>query len=193
MMTNNALITIEYLSSSECRSKDIKITYGFSDTPFGEALIAATPKGICYLAFADDREQTVSELKCIFPFAEYTTRTDEYQQQALSFFSDDWKNRRPVKLHLKGTDFQWKVWEILLQIPFAGLTTYGEIAGKINHPKAVRAVGTAVGNNPVSFLIPCHRVIRSDGAMGGYHWGLSRKIDMINWEKERLNQPEMNH
>jgi AraC family transcriptional regulator of adaptative response/methylated-DNA-[protein]-cysteine methyltransferase len=187
MITNHSLVAIESIPLDEYWSKDLKIAYSFSNTLFGETLIASTTKGVCYLAFSDHKEQTLGGLKRMFPYAAYTNGTDEYHQQILPFFSDDWKNVKPIKLHLKGTEFQLKVWKILLQIPFSGLTTYGEIACRINNPKASRAVGTAVGCNPVAFLIPCHRVIRSDGALGGYHWGLPRKINMINWEKERSN------
>ncbi|KAA6311792.1 Bifunctional transcriptional activator/DNA repair enzyme Ada [termite gut metagenome] len=192
MILNDYLVTIESISADESRSKELTIAYSFLNTPFGEALIASTSKGVCYLAFADDREQTLGELKMLFPHTGYSNRTDAYQQQALPFFTDDWKNLKPINLHLKGTEFQLKVWKLLLQIPPAGLTTYNEIARRMGNPKASRAVGTAVGSNPVSFLIPCHRVIRSDGALGGYHWGLPRKINMIDWEKARYNQFEIN-
>jgi AraC family transcriptional regulator of adaptative response/methylated-DNA-[protein]-cysteine methyltransferase len=187
MITNNSLVAIESIPLDEYQSKNLKIAYGFSDTLFGETLIASTTKGVCYLAFSDHKEQALGRLKRMFPYAAYTNRIDEYHQQVLPFFSDDWKNLKPIKLHLKGTEFQLGVWKILLQIPPASLTTYGEIARRMKNPKASRAIGTAVGSNPVAFLIPCHRVIRSDGALGGYHWGLSRKIDMMNWEKEKFN------
>ncbi|KAA6337357.1 Bifunctional transcriptional activator/DNA repair enzyme Ada [termite gut metagenome] len=190
MILNDHLVTIESISPDECRSKELKIAYSFGDTPFGEAFIASTSRGVCYLAFSDDREQTLGELKVLFPHAEYSNRTDAYQQQVFPFFTDDWKSLKPIKLHLKGTEFQLKVWKILLQIPPAELTTYNEIARRIGNPKASRAVGTAVGSNPVSFLIPCHRVIRSDGALGGYHWGLPCKISIINWEKQDLSNPK---
>jgi AraC family transcriptional regulator of adaptative response/methylated-DNA-[protein]-cysteine methyltransferase len=191
MILNDHLVTIESISPDECRSKELTIAYSFLNTPFGEALIASTSRGVCYLAFSDDREQTLGELKAVFPHAGYDNRTDAYQQQTLPFFTDDWKNLKPIALHLKGTDFQLKVWKALLQIPPAGLTTYNEIARRLSKPKASRAVGTAVGSNPVSFLVPCHRVIRSDGKLGGYHWGLSRKVNMIDWEKERFAQSEL--
>jgi AraC family transcriptional regulator of adaptative response/methylated-DNA-[protein]-cysteine methyltransferase len=187
MIANNSLVTIESIPPNEYRSKDLKIVYSFSNTLFGETLIASTIKGVCYLGFSDNKEQTLNRLKRMFPYATYTNRIDEYHQQILFFFSDDWKNLKPIKLHLKGTEFQLKVWKILLQIPPASLTTYSEIARRMKNPKAARAIGTAVGSNPVAFLIPCHRVIRSDGALGGYHWGLPRKINMINWEKEKFN------
>jgi AraC family transcriptional regulator of adaptative response/methylated-DNA-[protein]-cysteine methyltransferase len=187
MLTNNSLVAIENVSFKEYQSKDLKIAYSFSNTHFGETLIASTAKGICYLAFPGNKEHALAELKQMFPYATYTNETDGYHQQILSFFSDDWRNLKPIQLHLKGTEFQLKVWKLLLQIPFASLTTYGEIARRTGNPKASRAVGTAVGSNPAAFLIPCHRVIRSDGALGGYHWGLPLKTNMINWEKERFN------
>ena len=107
---------------------------------------------------------------------------DEVQQNALFIFTQDWSKLKEIKLHLKGTDFQLKVWETLLKIPVGGLTTYGDIAVGINNPRACRAVGTAVGENPVAFLIPCHRVIRSSGELGNYHWGEIRKTAIIGWE-----------
>ncbi|KAA6336813.1 Bifunctional transcriptional activator/DNA repair enzyme Ada [termite gut metagenome] len=192
MILNDHLVTIESISPDENRSKELKIAYSFLNSPFGETLIASTSKGVCYLAFSDNREQTFGELKLFFPNAEYTNRTDEYQQQVLPFFTEDWENLKPIKLHLKGTEFQLKIWKLLLQIPAGELTTYNEIARRMGNPKASRAVGTAVGSNPVSFLVPCHRVIRSDGTLGGYHWGLPRKKSMIDWEKERFNQPKIN-
>ncbi|KAA6344681.1 Bifunctional transcriptional activator/DNA repair enzyme Ada [termite gut metagenome] len=187
MITNHSLVAIENIPLNEYQSKDLKIAYSFSNTLFGETLIASTTKGVCYLAFPENKEQALGRLKRMFPHATYTNETNEYHQQILSFFSDDWENLKPIKLYLKGTEFQLNVWKILLQIPPASLTTYGEIARRMNNPKASRAIGTAVGSNPVAFLIPCHRVIRSDGALGGYHWGLPCKINLINWEKEKFN------
>lgn len=162
--------------------KGLTIDFSFADTPFGEILVASTEKGVCYMAFSDNRERVLEELRHLFPHAAYEHRMTDFQQQALTVFSVDWKQLEIVKLHLKGTDFQLKVWETLLKIPMGALTTYGDIAGYLDHPKASRAVGTAVGDNPVAFLIPCHRVIRSTGALGGYHWGLTRKKAIIGWE-----------
>ena len=117
------------------------------------------------------------------PFGEiFIASTDKVQQNALFIFTQDWSKLKEIKLHLKGTDFQLKVWETLLKIPVGGLTTYGDIAVGINNPRACRAVGTAVGENPVAFLIPCHRVIRASGELGNYHWGEIRKTAMIGWE-----------
>jgi AraC family transcriptional regulator of adaptative response/methylated-DNA-[protein]-cysteine methyltransferase len=104
------------------------------------------------------------------------------QRNALLIFKQNGHELKQVKLHLKGTEFQLKVWEALLKIPAGQLISYGQLAQRIDKPKAARAVGTANGDNPVAFLIPCHRVIQSSGALGGYHWGLSRKAAMIGWE-----------
>jgi len=162
----------------------LRINYSFSETPFGNVIIASTKKGICYLAFYDDKNQAFEKLHAIFPYAAYEQLTDIQQVNALSFFSKNWDDAAMIKLHLKGTPFQVKVWEALLKIPMGMLSTYSAIAGSINNVKASRAVGTAVGDNPVAFLIPCHRVIRSTGEFGNYHWGSVRKTAMIGWEAE---------
>jgi AraC family transcriptional regulator of adaptative response/methylated-DNA-[protein]-cysteine methyltransferase len=162
----------------------LRINYSFSETPFGNVIIASTKKGICYLAFYDDKNQAFEKLHAIFPYAAYEQLTDIQQVNALSFFSKNWDDAAMLKLHLKGTPFQVKVWEALLKIPMGKLSTYSAIAGSINNVKASRAVGTAVGDNPVAFLIPCHRVIRSTGEFGNYHWGSVRKTAMIGWEAE---------
>ena len=112
---------------------------------------------------------------------------DLIQQNALYIFTQDWAKLDQIKLHLKGTDFQLKVWETLLKIPMGKLTTYGTIATKIENPNASRAMGAAIGSNPVAFLIPCHRVIQSTGAFGGYMWGNTRKTAIIGWEGTKVN------
>ena len=112
----------------------------------------------------------------------FIAQSDSLQQSALALFQTDHNQLAKIKLHLKGTAFQLKVWQSLLKIPMGQLTTYGELAKSIDHPKAARAVGTAIGSNPIAFLIPCHRVIQSTGAFGGYEWGQVRKTAMIAWE-----------
>ena len=112
---------------------------------------------------------------------------DLIQQNALYLFTHDWKKLDKIKLHLKGTSFQIKVWETLLKIPVGSLSTYGNIAKQIQNPKAARAVGSAIGDNPVAFLIPCHRVIQSTGNFGQYHWGSNRKTAMIGWEAAKIH------
>ncbi len=181
---HDLFVKIEGMSPGEYKNggETLSINYNFGETPFGEMLVASTGKGICHMAFAGDRTAALSVLKASFPHARYHPATDEKQESALSIFTQDWNKRKEIKLHLKGTDFQLKVWEVLLKIPAGGLATYGEIASHIGNPKACRAVGTAVGDNPVAWLIPCHRVIRSSGELGDYHWGTIRKTAMIGWE-----------
>ena len=163
----------------------LSINYSFAESPFGDIVVASTQKGICHLAFADDQQAALTTLRLKFPNASWQQKVDQLQQQALFIFSHDWTNAGEVKLHLKGTPFQVKVWETLLKIPMGRLTTYGSIARQVNLPNASRAVGTAVGDNPVAFLIPCHRVIQSTGVIGGYHWGAVRKTAIIGWEATR--------
>ena len=139
------------------------------------------------MAFKGIGTDSFEHLKTKFPNAEYKQKVDLIQQNALYIFTHDWSKLSSVKLHLKGTDFQLKVWETLLKIPMGQLSTYGDIAQNINHPKASRAVGTAIGSNPVAFLIPCHRVIQSTGAIGGYMWGTTRKSAIIGWEAAKTN------
>ncbi|MEP7258397.1 MAG: methylated-DNA--[protein]-cysteine S-methyltransferase [Flavitalea sp.] len=178
----------EYKNSGE----GLLINYSFAESPFGNILVASTPRGICYMAFADEGEQSLEALVSTFPNASYTQMVDLMQQNALHTFSHDWNKLHQIKLHLKGTNFQLKVWETLLNIPMGRLTTYGNIARQIQSPNASRAVGTAIGDNPVAFLIPCHRIIQSTGVFGGYHWGGIRKTAIIAWEAARVNQDDKN-
>jgi AraC family transcriptional regulator, regulatory protein of adaptative response / methylated-DNA-[protein]-cysteine methyltransferase len=138
------------------------------------------------MAFTDDEKEALKTLQKKFPNAMYKQMVDLIQQNALYIFSRDWKKLNTIKLHLKGTAFQIKVWETLLEIPMGQLSTYGGIAETIKSPKASRAVGSAIGDNPVAFLIPCHRVIQSTGNFGQYHWGSNRKTAMIGWEAAKI-------
>lgn len=125
----------------------------------------------------------MNDLKKMFLNAQYRNDTDRTQQKGLLIFTQDWsKPLDEIKLHVKGTGFQLKVWEALLNIPMGRLATYGDIAKRRDHPKACRAVGTAVGNNPVAFIVPCHRIIQSTVVFGQYHWGSTRKVAMIGRE-----------
>ncbi|MES2061215.1 MAG: methylated-DNA--[protein]-cysteine S-methyltransferase [Bacteroidota bacterium] len=161
----------------------LSINYSFADTPFGKVIVASTHKGICHMAFVDDGEyEALQQLKQNYPNAEYAQLVDRIQQNALFIFTQDWHQLDEIKLHLKGTDFQIKVWETLLKVPAGGLTTYSALAQQAGRARASRAVGSAVGSNPVAFLIPCHRVIRSTGEIGQYHWGATRKNAIIGWE-----------
>lgn len=181
---HDLFINIEGMTPGEFKNGGEKlfINYSFTESPFGDILVASTTKGICHMAFSDNQVVAFDLLYRRFPNASYVPKVDSIQQNAISIFTQDWSNLGEIKLHLKGTDFQLKVWEVLLKVPMGRLTTYGDIASKLNNPDASRAVGTAIGNNPVAFLIPCHRVIRSSGELGGYHWGLTRKAAMIGWE-----------
>lgn len=181
---HDLFVKIEAMTPGEYKNggENLTINYTFTETLFGEVLIASTPKGVCFIAFVDHQDDVLNALKDKFPHAVYRNSTDQIQQSALSVFTQEWKGIHPIKLHIKGTPFQLKVWEALLKIPMGILVTYGNIASYIDNPDANRAVGTAIGQNPISFLIPCHRVIRSTGAFGGYMWGPSRKIVMIGWE-----------
>jgi AraC family transcriptional regulator of adaptative response/methylated-DNA-[protein]-cysteine methyltransferase len=185
---HDLFVKIEGMSPAEYKNggRSLRINYSFSGTPFGNVIAASTGKGICHLAFENDQIKALGDLQAKFPNASFFERQDGFQQDALSIFSKDWNELKTIKLHLKGTDFQLKVWESLLTIPMGKLSTYGQLAGQIGHAKASRAVGTAIGSNPVAFLIPCHRVIQSSGKLGGYMWGTERKQLMIGWESSKI-------
>lgn len=185
---HDLFVKIEGMTPGEFKNggENLSINYSYAESPFGNILVASTAKGICYMAFADNEADAFQQLKQQFPNARYQQMVDMVQQNALYIFTHNWKQLSQIKLHLKGTEFQLKVWETLLKIPMGQLSTYGEIAAKIQTPKASRAVGTAVGDNPVAFLIPCHRVIQSSGSFGQYHWGSTRKTAMIGWEAAKV-------
>ncbi|WP_274950464.1 methylated-DNA--[protein]-cysteine S-methyltransferase [Bacteroides cutis] len=189
---HDLFVNIEGMTPGEYKNggENLSINYSFAESPFGEIFVASTSKGICCMEFADNHEIAFNSLLQKFPNAKFSQIVDKIQQNALFIFTQDWSKLKEIKLHLKGTDFQLKVWDALLKIPMGGLTTYGDIATKINNPKACRAVGTAVGENPVAFLIPCHRVIRSSGALGNYHWGEIRKTVIIGWEAAKCGIKE---
>jgi AraC family transcriptional regulator, regulatory protein of adaptative response / methylated-DNA-[protein]-cysteine methyltransferase len=181
---HDLFIKIEGMTPGEFKNggENLFINYSYAESPFGHILVASTAKGICYIAFADDQQKALLDLREHFPKAQLRQMVDLVQQNALYIFTHDWSRLHQIKLHLKGTDFQLKVWEALLKIPMGQLATYGSIAQHIQQPNASRAVGTAIGSNPVAFLIPCHRVIQSTGSIGGYMWGPTRKTAIIGWE-----------
>lgn len=187
---HDLFVTIEGMTPGEYKNggENLNINYSFAESPFGNLLVASTSKGICHIAFAENETSAFNELLHKFPKAHFKHLTDLLQQNALSIFTQDWNQLSEIKLHLKGTDFQIKVWETLLKIPMGKVVTYGNIAKEIQNANASRAVGTAVGDNPVAFLIPCHRVIQASGIFGGYHWGNIRKTAMIGWEAAKFNQ-----
>ncbi|WP_109300487.1 methylated-DNA--[protein]-cysteine S-methyltransferase [Aquimarina sp. AU474] len=187
---HDLFVKIEGMTPGEYKNdgQNLSINYSFAESTFGKILVASTSKGICHMVFVDNETKAFRNLAQQFPKAKFNQVVDKIQQNALFIFTKDWRKLDQVKLHLKGTDFQLKVWDTLLKIPKGGLTSYGTIANYIEKPKASRAVGTAIGNNPVAFLIPCHRVIQSTGVFGQYHWGSTRKTVMIGWEAAKTNQ-----
>ncbi|MBN9337020.1 MAG: methylated-DNA--[protein]-cysteine S-methyltransferase [Chryseobacterium sp.] len=190
---HDLFINIEGMTPAEYRNggKSLSINYSFAESPFGNLLVASTKKGICYMAFDDGEANTLHNLKQKFPNAILHQKLDLIQQNALFIFQNDWSKLPEIKLHLKGTDFQLKVWETLLKIPMGRLSSYHNIAEQIGSPNASRTVGTAIGSNPVAFLIPCHRVIQSSGKIGGYMWGNTRKTAIIGWEGAKTGILEM--
>ena len=160
----------------------LTIKWGWFESPFGPALVMATDKGICGMGFAEvlGAEVAMADMVSRWPKADYVE-----DPMAIRPMVDAAFGGQATELHLIGAPFQIKVWEALMAIPSGHVTTYADIAGAIGHPQAHRAVGTAVGRNPISFLIPCHRALRRDGGLGGYHWGLPRKRAMLAWESAR--------
>ncbi len=154
--------------------------FGFHVTPFGECCIAFSTEGICALSFPEDRESALTDMENRFPGVDFIKNDDKAAKLVHQIF----ETSTIPKLNLIGTDFQLSIWKALQEIPKGETTTYAQIAQAIGRPKAVRAVGTAIGANPIAFLIPCHRVIRTDGSLGGYRWGLECKIKMLAWEKQ---------
>ncbi|WP_419870156.1 bifunctional helix-turn-helix domain-containing protein/methylated-DNA--[protein]-cysteine S-methyltransferase [Chryseobacterium sp. CT-SW4] len=191
---HDLFVTIEGMSPAEYKNggKNLDINYHFSESPFGNIMIASTEKGICYMAFEINKESALGNLKAQFPNASFSEKQDQLQRNALSIFEKDWTRLNNIKLHLRGTDFQLKVWKSLLSIPMGKLSTYGNLASKIENPKASRAVGTAIGSNPVAFLIPCHRVIQASGHIGGYRWGSERKQLILGWESSHIYSGDEN-
>jgi AraC family transcriptional regulator of adaptative response/methylated-DNA-[protein]-cysteine methyltransferase len=194
---HDLFVKIEGMTPGEYKNggEGLAISYSFFDTPFGHVIIASTHKGICYLAFVESSHNAdaLEQLKKQFPNATYQQQVNKIQQDCLFIFQHDWEalsehRLNKMKLHLKGTDFQLKVWQALLSIPQGGLVTYGEVAKCIDQPTASRAVGTAIGSNPIAYLIPCHRIIQSSGKTGGYRWNPIRKKAIIAWEAAKATE-----
>lgn len=164
----------------------LTIRWGMADSPFGPVLAMATERGLCGLAFTAETGEAaaMTDMRARWPAAEYVEDPQSVGPAVAAAFAPHRYGNGP-DLHLIGGPFQIKVWEALLRIPSGQVTTYSDIARAVGNPRAVRAVGTAVGRNPISFLIPCHRALRRDGALGGYHWGLPVKRAMLAWESAR--------
>jgi AraC family transcriptional regulator, regulatory protein of adaptative response / methylated-DNA-[protein]-cysteine methyltransferase len=188
---HDLFVTHEAMSPGEWKTggAGLTITYGFHPSPFGCALVMATERGLAGLAFADPGEEqaALADMRSRWPRAsivEDTARTAPLARRI--FDSKLWRSDRPLRVVLIGTDFEVRVWETLLRIPMGRATTYSDIALKVRAPKAARAVGAAVGKNPISFVVPCHRVLGKSGDITGYHWGLTRKRAMLGWEAGKV-------
>lgn len=186
---HDLFVNIEGMTPGEYKNggRLLTINYGFYQSHFGKAIIASTEKGICAVNFYEEEAQALEVLKKKFPEATYVAQTALSHESVLQIISGDMTAIEDLRLHLKGTAFQLKVWEALLQIPKGAVSSYGEIATAINKAKASRAVGTAIGSNPIAFLIPCHRVIRANGLRGAYMWGEDRKTAILAWEAAQIN------
>jgi AraC family transcriptional regulator of adaptative response/methylated-DNA-[protein]-cysteine methyltransferase len=169
----------------KAHGRGLNISYGFHDCPFGRALILITSEGLAGLAFADHGKEksALADMTARWPEATYVENQQATAVYAKRIFeSERWKPDQPLKIVFIGSDFEIRVWETLLRIPFGKASTYSDIASHIGKPKAARAVGSAVGKNPISFVVPCHRVLEKSGGLGGYHWGLTRKRAILGWE-----------
>ena len=184
---HDLLISVEAVTPGQYKSggMDLAIDYAFHETPFGNSLIAVTERGICRLEFVDGErpDAVVHRLRKVWPNASLTENaatTGDYIRKIFTPQSN--APERPLPLLLQGTNFQLKVWQALLMIPEGCVASYGYLAQKLGQPSAGRAVGRAIGNNPIGYLIPCHRVLRADGDIGGYRWGTPRKLAILGKE-----------
>ena len=187
---HDLFVNLEAMSPGEFKAggAGLEIRYGIHDTPFGIALIATTARGICNLYFLEttDEQTAAQRLRLAWKNAEIIR--DEQATQSLRdriFNSETLSEQKPLTLLVKGTNFQIQVWRALLKLPSGAIATYQTIAQMVARPTAARAVGNAIGNNPIGYLIPCHRVIRESGELGGYGWGVERKTVMLGWEASR--------
>ena len=169
----------------KAKGQGLMIRYGFHDCPFGKALLMVTDYGICGLAFADagQEQHSFSDMTRRWPEANYVEDVTHTAPIIARIFSPShWRTDEPLRIVFIGSEFETRVWQTLLKIPMGQATTYSGIAAHIGNAKASRAVGTAVGKNPISFVVPCHRVLAKSGGLGGYHWGLTRKQAILGWE-----------
>lgn len=187
---HDLFVTVEAMTPGEYKNGgvNLNISYSTSSTPYGDVFIASTKKGVCMITFIEKNSENneLIRLKEVFPNAEFVEKKESVHKDVASCLSGV-DGFGPLKLHVKGTPFQIKVWRALLQIPFGTVTTYSALADRIENPKASRAVGSAVGKNPIAYIIPCHRVITSSGIIGNYRWGSSRKKALIGREAALKN------
>jgi AraC family transcriptional regulator of adaptative response/methylated-DNA-[protein]-cysteine methyltransferase len=188
---HDLFVTHEAMSPGEWKTgaEGVTISYGFHPSPFGTALVMATERGLCGLAFADIGEEKAAllDMRSRWLKAKYVEDSARTAPIAARIFDNDkWRPDQPLRVVLIGTDFEVRVWETLMRIPMGRATTYSTIANRLGNPKASRAVGAAVGKNPISFVVPCHRVMGKSGDLTGYHWGLTRKCAMLGWEAGKV-------
>ena len=188
---HDLFVTHEAMSPGEWKTgaEGVTISYGFHPSPFGSALVMATERGLCGLAFADFGEEKAAliDMQSRWLKAKYVEDSARTAPIAARIFDKEkWRPDRPLRVVLIGTDFEVRVWETLMRIPMGRATTYSTIANTLGNPKASRAVGAAVGKNPISFVVPCHRVMGKSGDLTGYHWGLTRKCAMLGWEAGKV-------
>lgn len=189
---HDLFVTHEAMSPGEWKAKGggLTIRYGFHPSPFGLALVMATDRGLAGLAFADDeggREACFEDMAKRWPNAEYVADQQATAPYVTRIFDPGrWSSQEPLRVVLIGSDFQVRVWQSLLKIPFGKAVTYSDVARDIGQPTASRAVGAAIGRNPISFVVPCHRALGKSGALTGYHWGLTRKRAILGWEAGRV-------
>ena len=185
---HDLFVTYEAMTPGEYKKQGagLVIRYGFHASPFGECLLAVTDRGICGLEFVEPAgsEQTLNQLRARWPLADFRQDVDATRPLVEAVFAEN-GSAQPLKLLMKGTPFQLKVWQALLKIPAGSLASYEDVARLIDRPTAARAVGNAVSRNPLAYIIPCHRVIRKVGLPGPYHWGEARKKALIGWEAAR--------
>jgi len=184
---HDVFVTHEGMSPGiyKAHGRGLNIQYGFHDCPFGLALILITNEGLAGLAFADHGKEksALADMTSRWPEATYVENQQATAAYAKRIFeSERWKPDQPLRIVFIGSDFEIRVWETILRIPFGKASTYSDIASHIGKPKAARAVGSAVGKNPISFVVPCQRVLEKSGGLGGYHWGLTRKRAILGWE-----------
>lgn len=189
---HDLFVSVEAVTPGEFKKRGdgLRISYGFHPSPFGECLLAVTDRGICAMYFVTStRKGVLDEVRHRWPGASFVEDAEATGRYLDRIFP---RNSRPGKLaiDLRGTNFQIKVWQALLEIPPGAVVPYGELADRVGNPKASRAVGSAVGQNPIAFIIPCHRVIRKVGAVGNYHGGVNRKRAMLAWEAARMHNEE---
>jgi AraC family transcriptional regulator of adaptative response/methylated-DNA-[protein]-cysteine methyltransferase len=188
---HDLFVTHEAMSPGEWKAggEGLTVTYGFHPSPFGMALVMETPRGLAGLALADPGKEraTLADMRRRWPKARYVEDFATTAATARRIFDSAlWKPEQPLRVVLIGTDFEVRVWEKLLDIPMGRIDTYSGVATRIGAPKAARAVGAAVGKNPISFVVPCHRVVGKNGDITGYHWGLTRKRAMLGWEAGKV-------